>query len=229
MYPMVDCLQCGFCMTGCPFGRKQHLGKNYIPQAEEVGAEFRTGCQVQTVEAKAGNYVVHYLDPNNIERQVETPLLLMAAGALETPAILLRSKETVPDLHPEVGRNLNNNVPWETPAWKVSVGPVLRSTAMTAMHVPTMIVWPGKAAPTPTMLLLAMTATYALSGILAPADNALVVAIHSFAMITAFAPMILVMLQLVASSLPMRPIAPMATPVPSGTTVKRRPAFQRDS
>jgi len=109
MYPMVDCLQCGFCMAGCPFGRKQHLGKNYIPQAEVAGAEFRTGCQVDTVEAKGGNYVVHYRDPNDIERQVEAPLVVMAASALETPAILLRSSGKLPDLHPQVGRNLNNN------------------------------------------------------------------------------------------------------------------------
>ncbi len=109
MYPMVDCLQCGFCMCGCPFGRKMHLGKNYIPQAEAAGAEFRTQCRVSHLEASNGNTLVHYHDPNHQPRVVETPRVIMGAGALETAAILLRSKATLPDLHPMVGKNLNNN------------------------------------------------------------------------------------------------------------------------
>jgi choline dehydrogenase-like flavoprotein len=109
MYPIVDCLQCGFCMCGCPFGRKMHLGRNYIPQAEALGAVFRCGCKVDHLAKEGDGYSVTYRDEANLERVAAADLIVMGAGALETPAILLRSKATLKDLHPQVGKNLNNN------------------------------------------------------------------------------------------------------------------------
>lgn len=109
MYNIEDCLQCGFCMSGCPFGRKKHLGMNYIPQAEAAGAEFRTRCRVHHLEPDGGGYIVRYHDVHDIERAARGDLVVLAAGALETPAILLRSKPWMKDLHPQVGRHLNNN------------------------------------------------------------------------------------------------------------------------
>jgi choline dehydrogenase-like flavoprotein len=109
MYPIIDCLQCGFCMTGCIFGRKKHLGYNYIPQAEACGAEFRTGCRVLHLEKNGSGYSVVYSDPYNIIRRVNTDMVIMAAGSLETAAVLLRSSDHLKDLHPQVGKNLNNN------------------------------------------------------------------------------------------------------------------------
>ena len=108
-YPIQGCLQCGFCMCGCPFGRKQHLGKNYIPRAEEQGAEFRTRCRVHHLQPAGRAWEVHYLDPWGAERAVQAERVVLAAGALETPAVLLRSAEWLPRLHPMVGKNLNNN------------------------------------------------------------------------------------------------------------------------
>ncbi len=109
MYPIVDCLQCGFCMTGCRFGRKKHLGLNYIPDAEGRGAVFETGCKVHHLEADGDGYVVHYHDLHHVERRLRADLVVLGAGALETPAILLRSKAGLGELHPQVGKNLNNN------------------------------------------------------------------------------------------------------------------------
>jgi len=109
MYPIVDCLQCGFCMSGCPFDRKKHLGLNYIPQAEEKGAEFRTGCRVEYVKPEGSGYSVHWADPHNIKREAAADLVVMGASALETPRILLHSSGHLKDLHPQVGKNLNNN------------------------------------------------------------------------------------------------------------------------
>lgn len=109
MYPIVDCLMCGFCMCGCPYGRKKHLGMNYIPQAEAHGAEVRARAKVHHLERDGEGYVVVYQDEHALERRVRADLVVLAASALETPAILLRSKAHLPGLHPEVGRNLNNN------------------------------------------------------------------------------------------------------------------------
>jgi len=109
MYPIKDCIQCGFCMCGCRFGKKKHLGLNYIPLAEEAGAEFRTGCKVHHIESQGNGYSVHYRDEHGVERSVASDLVIMAASAIETPAVLLRSADYLADLHPQVGRNLNNN------------------------------------------------------------------------------------------------------------------------
>lgn len=108
-YPMVDCLGCGFCMAGCPYGRKQHLGRNYVPQAETAGAEFRAGCKVERLSRDGSGYVVHYRDHSGLAQTVAADLVLLAAGALETPAVLLRSGAGLGELHPEIGKNLNNN------------------------------------------------------------------------------------------------------------------------
>ncbi len=109
MYPIHDCRQCGFCMCGCPFGKKKHLGHNYIPQAEELGAQFRTDCKVDHVEKDGDGWIVRYADAQGHARGVHGDQLIIAAGALETPAVLLRSKKWMPELHPQVGKNLNNN------------------------------------------------------------------------------------------------------------------------
>lgn len=109
MYPIVDCLQCGFCMTGCPFDRKKHLGLNYIPQAETAGCEFRTGCYVHHLEEEGSGYTVHYVDARNVQKTVTADLVLLAGCALESPAILLRSRDYLSDLHPQVGKNFNQN------------------------------------------------------------------------------------------------------------------------
>lgn len=110
MYPIVDCKQCGFCMCGCPYGRKKHLGHNYIPQAESLGAIFRERSKVSHMEKDGDGYTVHYRDPHHVRRSVRGDLVLMAASALESPAILLRSQPYLGgELHPQVGRNLNNN------------------------------------------------------------------------------------------------------------------------
>lgn len=109
MYPIKECLQCGFCMAGCPFNRKRHLGFNYIPQARAHGAVFRTLCRVNHIREDGAGYTVHYHDSHHVERKVTADKVIMGAGALETPAILLRSKPYLKDLHPHVGKNLNNN------------------------------------------------------------------------------------------------------------------------
>jgi choline dehydrogenase-like flavoprotein len=109
MYPIHDCLQCGFCMCGCPFGRKKHLGMNYIARAEKIGVEFRVRCKVDHIEPDGSSWLVAYIDPWGRQAKVRALRVILAASALETPGILLRSRPWMKDLHPQVGKNLNNN------------------------------------------------------------------------------------------------------------------------
>jgi len=110
-FPYVDCLQCGFCMVGCIYDRKVTLAHSYIPQAEALGATFLTGARVLRVKPAPGGWSALWIDRAGRAREDTGRRLLLAAGSLETAAVLLRSKQSgdLPDLPPGVGQNLNNN------------------------------------------------------------------------------------------------------------------------
>ena len=104
----VDCIQCGFCEAGCIFDRKRSLLLNYIPEAENNGAEFRTDCFVKYISKSSYGYKVVY-SKFGAENEVHSPLVVVAANAIESAAILLRSKEFLPNLSDQVGKNFSNN------------------------------------------------------------------------------------------------------------------------
>ena len=110
-YNYVDCKQCGFCEAGCIYDRKVTLLRTYIPQAEALGAEFRTECFATNIKPLPGGdgYEVFYRDAWEREHSIKAPMVLMAGGAVETAALLLRSGDDMPNLSDQVGKNFNNN------------------------------------------------------------------------------------------------------------------------
>ncbi len=108
-FPYVNCRQCGFCEAGCIFGAKRHLGYNYIPAAQALGAEFRTECEALYIKHELGRYVVEYRTRENQLREIECDVCVVAANAIETPALLLRSRQYLRNLSDQVGRNFHNN------------------------------------------------------------------------------------------------------------------------
>ncbi|MBI1747376.1 MAG: GMC family oxidoreductase [Acidobacteria bacterium] len=89
-----QCVNSGWCTTGCVFARKQSLMMNYVPAAEQLGAEFRTECSVEKIETRrGGGYKIVYKRSGEIRtRTVVAELVVLSAGAIGTPEILLRSK-----------------------------------------------------------------------------------------------------------------------------------------
>ncbi|MCL4557594.1 MAG: GMC family oxidoreductase N-terminal domain-containing protein [Deltaproteobacteria bacterium] len=108
-YPYVNCRQCGYCEAGCIYGAKQDLMHNYIPQAQAAGAEFRTGCIAMAIMPATGGYSVQYMDPYRGGTSVQGTVVILAAGAIGSAAILLKSRQYLPQLSPQVGQNFNNN------------------------------------------------------------------------------------------------------------------------
>ena len=104
----LDCLHCGFCSQGCAFERKVTLLQSYIPAAEAAGAEFRSGCQVDRVEAQATEHVVHYVRAGEAHTAC-APRVVVGCGGIHTPALLLRSASSLTNLSSHVGRHFNNN------------------------------------------------------------------------------------------------------------------------
>jgi choline dehydrogenase-like flavoprotein len=100
--------RCGACGYGCPFGRKQSSMLTYLQDAHEQGARVLVRATVERVLVKAGRAVGvegWALDSATGARHavvVHAPLVIVAAGAIETPALLKRSGLA----NPNIGRHL---------------------------------------------------------------------------------------------------------------------------
>ncbi len=115
------CVDAKWCHTGCIFGAKNSLITNYLASAEAAGVEVRPLVQVDEIKQSSSRpyrYVVKAatIDPETKQQGPEAPdieckVLIMAAGAMGTPVILLRSKRSLalPSLSSHLGRHLGVN------------------------------------------------------------------------------------------------------------------------
>ena len=100
-----DCPQddaCGYCGMGCRRGAKQSTLITYLQDAAAQGARIVVGCDVRRVlidrsaasgvEARVGTYTIN----------IRAKAVVVAAGAVHSPALLLRSGVRLPAL----GQNL---------------------------------------------------------------------------------------------------------------------------
>lgn len=85
------CARLGRCNLGCPIDAKQSTLVTYVPRAERAGARVVAGARVRRVEIAAGRVRAVIAERDGAPLRVETPLAVIAAGALETPAVLRRS------------------------------------------------------------------------------------------------------------------------------------------
>lgn len=93
------CLRTGYCGMGCPIDAKQSAALTYLPDAAQAGAEIFANCRVQRLETRAGRAtaaVGRALHPQTHEEtgrtvRVEPKLMVVSGGALNSPALLLRS------------------------------------------------------------------------------------------------------------------------------------------
>lgn len=103
---------------GCNSGAKNSLNKNYLKQATDTGlVTIHALHQVTDIAEKpAGGYYIYceVLDDigNVIEQKtLETDLLILAAGTLNTTKLMLKAKHkgTLPNLNDYVGKYWGNN------------------------------------------------------------------------------------------------------------------------
>lgn len=95
------CVQSGYCILGCSYDAKQSMLVTYVPEAERLGARIYAGARAEAIEAAAGT-------PRGRVRavsgratlpdgrsgapfRVEAPIVVLAAGAVASPELLLRS------------------------------------------------------------------------------------------------------------------------------------------
>jgi choline dehydrogenase-like flavoprotein len=115
------CVDAKWCYTGCVFGAKNSLITNYLASAERAGVEVRPLVQVNEVRessARPYRYLVKAdrMDPETkapagASADVECKVLILAAGAMGTPPILMRSRQNgaLGAISPQLGRHLGVN------------------------------------------------------------------------------------------------------------------------
>ncbi|THV13245.1 oxidoreductase [Nocardioides caeni] len=96
-------VECGRCGMGCRVGAKQSTTKTWLLDAARAGARLVTGVQVRQVQTSFGRAtgVVGVSDAGHRVR-VRARAVVVAAGAIQTPALLHRSGLT----NPNIGRHL---------------------------------------------------------------------------------------------------------------------------
>jgi len=124
-YAIRGCLGSGFCVSGCIYGAKQSLHMNYIPQAKEAGAVYRTGVEALRIRALRTGWVEdaladvakrparYEIDSRSIETgrtmRYRARLLILAGGTVGTAKLLLASRRSLPGLSDAVGKQIAFN------------------------------------------------------------------------------------------------------------------------
>jgi choline dehydrogenase-like flavoprotein len=87
--------RCDYCSFGCVYSAKQSSLVTYLPDAQRHGAKFLFDTEARALVLKegavAGVEAVHRKGGKEIPVKVKARAVVLAAGAIHTPAILLRS------------------------------------------------------------------------------------------------------------------------------------------
>ncbi|WP_091198089.1 GMC family oxidoreductase [Micromonospora narathiwatensis] len=112
----VGCTHCGACMTGCRYGAKNTLVKNYLWLAERLGVQVHPLTTVTAVRpALGGGYAVHTERTGAWLRKhrqvIHADQVVFAAGALGTQRLLheMRATGALPGLSPRLGELTRTN------------------------------------------------------------------------------------------------------------------------
>jgi choline dehydrogenase-like flavoprotein len=115
------CVNAKWCYTGCVFGAKNSLITNYLASAERAGVEVRPLVQVNSIAhstASPYRWIVKGVKVNPGTKgsagpitDIECKVLILGAGAMGTPPILMRSQlaGVLPQVSPRLGKHLGVN------------------------------------------------------------------------------------------------------------------------
>lgn len=92
------CVQCGLCYRGCMSGAKSSVDVTYIRKAETTGKVVVRPQSVVTrikVDAEGKAKSVIYFDKNGVENEQKASVIIVSAGAIQSPRLLLNSKSKI--------------------------------------------------------------------------------------------------------------------------------------
>ena len=137
--PQGTCFHCGECDIGCPSNARNTLDTNYLPRAEQHGAQIWPLHLVQGIEPIPGGYRISYdeiKDGTRIPGSQTARIVIVAAGSLGSTELLLRCRDvngSLPAVSGFLGRNWSSNGDFLTPAFYCdrdvfpSLGPTITS------------------------------------------------------------------------------------------------------
>jgi len=106
-----DCQQQGFCNLGCTSGAKQGTLEVQLPKVIKRGVEIICNATVTTVEENHVNIIVKEAPKGTGQNRLpvgnyrlKSKVIILAAGVLNTPAILLRSERKLKLKNKNIGR-----------------------------------------------------------------------------------------------------------------------------
>jgi choline dehydrogenase-like flavoprotein len=101
------CQECGYCSLGCLHGTKMGGLKTYLARAAAEGARFLVNTEVEHILIAHGEAVgveaVTMTERGAVTVTVKANIVVAAAGAIHTPALLIRSGLQ----HEHIGRHLH--------------------------------------------------------------------------------------------------------------------------
>jgi cholesterol oxidase len=111
-----ECIRCGDCVSGCNHAAKNTTLMNYLPDARNHGAQIFQCAFVRSVERAGDRWAVRFQGlatgreafdaPTEL---VEADVVILAAGALGSTEVLLRSKQLGLPLSDRVGTRFSGN------------------------------------------------------------------------------------------------------------------------
>ena len=117
------CIQAKWCHTGCIYAAKNSVITNYLASAEQLGVQVRPSSQVELITRSTATpyrYIVNVSEidndsanptrqPTGTTTQIECKVLILAAGAMGSTPLLMRSRATLPTVSAQVGKHLGVN------------------------------------------------------------------------------------------------------------------------
>ena len=109
------CVRAGYCILGCSYDAKQSMLVTYVPEAEQLGARLYASARAERIETdgaaprpRARRVLGHAIRADGREGapfRVDARAVVLAAGAVASPDLLLRSGLAGGSGH--LGRNLH--------------------------------------------------------------------------------------------------------------------------
>lgn len=106
-----NCVKAGYCILGCSYDAKQSMLVTYVPRADAADARIYANARAERIEAEDGRvrrvwgHTVDHEGRPLGEIRVDARVVVLAAGAVASPDILLRSR--IANASGQVGRNLH--------------------------------------------------------------------------------------------------------------------------
>ncbi|MDP8567679.1 GMC family oxidoreductase [Methylophilus aquaticus] len=120
----LNCNYCNCCLKGCPRKDKGSIDVTYLQLAKASGlCEIRTECVVTRIITDGANDLVSGVEYYSAGKKqfIKTPLLILAAGAVESPRLLLMSSSAdspngLCNESGQVGKNFMETLLWTSNA-----------------------------------------------------------------------------------------------------------------